>query len=37
MVVFYPLEPLKKGREVDAVWTLENDEGVVRIATKFNT
>ncbi len=37
MVVFYPLEPLKKGREVEAVWTFENAEGVVRLATKFNT
>jgi hypothetical protein len=37
MVVFYPLEPLKKGREVEAVWTFENAEGTVRMATKFNT
>jgi len=37
LVVFYPLEPLKKGREVEAVWTFENAEGIVRLATKFNT
>lgn len=37
LVVFYPLEPLKPGREVEAVWTFENDEGTVRLATKFNT
>jgi hypothetical protein len=37
MVVFYPLEPLKKGRSYDAVWTFENAEGIVRLATKFNT
>ncbi|NUP96401.1 MAG: hypothetical protein HUU28_09580 [Planctomycetaceae bacterium] len=36
MVVFYPLEPLKRG-EVHAVWTFENAEGQVRLATKFNT
>lgn len=37
LVVFYPLEPLKKGREIEAVWTFENAEGNVRLATKFNT
>jgi hypothetical protein len=37
LVVFYPLEPLKKGREVEAVWTFENAEGTVRLATKFDT
>jgi hypothetical protein len=37
MVVFYPLEPLKKGREYDAVWTFETSDGIVRLATKFNT
>jgi hypothetical protein len=37
LVVFYPLEPLKKGREVEAIWTFENAEGTVRLATKFNT
>src|SRR5687767_13022671 len=37
LVVFYPLEPLKKGREIEAIWTFENAEGTVRLATKFNT
>jgi hypothetical protein len=37
MVVFYPLEPLRRGMEVDAVWTFEREEGTTRTATKFNT
>jgi hypothetical protein len=37
LVVFYPLEPLKKGREVEAVWTFEHTDGTVRLATKFKT
>lgn len=37
MVVFYPLEPLRRGMEVDAVWTFEGEKGTTRTATKFNT
>jgi hypothetical protein len=37
LVVFYPFEPLKKGREIEAVWTFENDKSTVRLETKFNT
>jgi hypothetical protein len=37
LVVFYPFEPLKKGREVEATWTFENQSDTVRLATKFNT
>ena len=37
MVVFYPFEPLRKGVEVEAVWTFDNETGTTRVPTKFNT
>lgn len=37
MVVFYPLDPLRRGMEVDAVWTFEGETGTTRTAKKFNT
>ncbi|MBL8896909.1 MAG: hypothetical protein JNM84_04750 [Planctomycetes bacterium] len=37
LVVFYPLEPLKKGSQVDAVWTFEHDQGSSRTAVTFFT
>lgn len=37
MVVFYPLEPLRRGVEVEVVWTFEHDKGTTRIPVKFNT
>lgn len=37
MVVFYPLEPLRRGVEIEAVWTFEHERGTTRIPTKFNT
>jgi len=37
MVVFYALEPLRRGMEVEAVWTFESERGTTRMATKFNT
>jgi hypothetical protein len=37
MVVFYPLEPLKKGKEVRVIWTYEDDEATARKEIKFNT
>ncbi|HIG10301.1 MAG TPA: hypothetical protein EYG30_05680 [Planctomycetes bacterium] len=37
MVVFYPLEPLRKGVEVEAVWIFESDSGTTRVPTKFRT
>jgi len=37
MVVFYPLEPLKKGREYEAVWTFEHPRGTARTSVKFQT
>ena len=37
MIVFYPLEPLRKGVEVEAVWTFETDKGTTRVPTTFKT
>lgn len=37
MVVFYPLEPLKKGNEFEMVWTFETATGTSRTVVKFNT
>ncbi|MEO2237109.1 MAG: CAP domain-containing protein, partial [Candidatus Poseidoniia archaeon] len=37
MVVFYPLEPLKKGQEVRVIWTYEDDDSTARKEIKFNT
>lgn len=37
MVVFYALEPLRRGMEVEAVWSFEREDGTTRLATKFNT
>jgi hypothetical protein len=37
MVVFYPFAPLRRGVEVEAVWTFEHETGTTRIPTKFNT
>ena len=37
MVVFYPIEPLKKGQQYDVTWTFEHDGGTARNVVKFNT
>lgn len=37
MVVFYPFEPLKKGREYEAIWTFEHSGGTARTSVKFQT
>ncbi len=37
MVVFYPFEPLKKGRRYEAVWTFEHSKGTARTEVKFQT
>jgi len=35
LVVFYPLEPFKRGAEVDVVWTFEHDQGTSRTSANF--
>tara|TARA_R110002126_G_scaffold12416_16_gene54056 strand:- start:9626 stop:11902 length:2277 start_codon:yes stop_codon:yes gene_type:complete len=37
MVVFYPLEPLPKGRQFKAVWTYDLRGSTARLESKFNT
>ncbi len=37
MVVFYPLEPLRKGVEVVVVWTFDHAKGSSRTEVKFKT
>ena len=37
MVVFYPLEPLRKGVELRVIWTYEDEESTARKELKFNT
>jgi len=37
MVVFYALEPLRRGMKVEAVWSYETDAGITRMETNFNT
>jgi len=37
MVVFYPLEPLRKGVEVEVVWTFETEGSFQRVEKKFKT
>jgi hypothetical protein len=37
MVVFYPLEPLPKGAEVEVLWTYDDEQSTARKEVKFNT
>jgi hypothetical protein len=37
MIVFYPLEPLPKGREFKAVWTYDIRDRSARLESKFKT
>lgn len=37
MAVFYPLEPLPKGKEVRVIWSYEDDESIARKEVKFDT
>jgi hypothetical protein len=37
MIVFYPLEPLRKGARVEVVWTFEHGQGTSRSAVEFDT
>jgi hypothetical protein len=37
MVVFYALEPLRRGMEINAVWSFETEKGTTRSETKFKT
>ena len=37
MVVFYPLEPLKKGAEVKVLWTYDDEQSTARKEIEFNT
>jgi hypothetical protein len=37
MVVFYPLEPLRKGVEIKVLWTYEDEQSTARKEYDFNT
>lgn len=37
MIVFYPLEPLRKGVEVEVTWIYETDDSTERKSDKFKT
>ena len=37
MVVFYPLQPLRKGAEVKVLWTYDDEQSTARKEIEFNT
>lgn len=37
MIVFYPLEPLRKGMDIEVTWIWETDKGITRKSNEFKT